>query len=165
MRTFPFGAFGSAMPKVTRRRKLGLSPIVTSASAPDFTKTLRSIKAPLKTAKTTPDYRTDCWLLTAPSSAFDLCPHSSLNQQSAMPLVLTPQSSIFSDVGIQVIPTPIPLSDQAQRAKEPHQALAPAVPLSSLHHSSVARRQPSSPQNQSSLNQSLPWVRKTTTTD
>jgi hypothetical protein len=27
-----------------RRRKLGLSPIVTSANAPDFTNTLRSIQ-------------------------------------------------------------------------------------------------------------------------
>src|SRR6266542_81043 len=48
MRTFPFGAFTSSIPNAVRRRKLGLSPIVTSASAPDFTNALRSIvRSPL----------------------------------------------------------------------------------------------------------------------
>jgi hypothetical protein len=37
------GALTSSIPNAVRRRKLGLNPIVTSASAPDFTNALRSI--------------------------------------------------------------------------------------------------------------------------
>src|ERR1043166_9325634 len=89
MRPFPVGAFGNSMTNVTRRRKLGLNPMVTSASAPDFTKTRRSIKDSQK------KLQTDYGLLPAVISAFDFCPTSSLRQQSAMPLVLRPQSSIL----------------------------------------------------------------------
>jgi hypothetical protein len=37
------GALDSSIPNAVRLRKLGLKPIVTSASAPDFTNALRSI--------------------------------------------------------------------------------------------------------------------------
>src|SRR5687768_10877663 len=43
MRIFPFRAPCSSAANVARRRKLGLNPSVTSASAPSRTKTLRCI--------------------------------------------------------------------------------------------------------------------------
>src|SRR5688500_3497244 len=43
MSVLPLGALSSSAPNVVRRRKPGLKPSVTSASAPDFTKTLRSM--------------------------------------------------------------------------------------------------------------------------
>src|SRR4051812_45219339 len=46
--TFPFGALSKSIPNAVRRRKLGLSPIVTSANAPDLTNALRSILDYLK---------------------------------------------------------------------------------------------------------------------